>query len=96
MTTTDRSKSLWRMTVLPVWAAAVIASVIVAVASPAGEHFTWLSVSLGAAIVVTFALQLSTLTKVGFVDRMMASIGGVVVVLGIATGVLVLLSLMSG
>lgn len=96
MTTTDRSKSLWKMTVLPVWVAAAIAAVIVGVTSPEGEHFTWLTVSLGAAVVATFALQLSTLTKVGFVDRMMASVGGVVVILAIATGVFALLSMMSG
>lgn len=94
--TTDRSRELKSGTVLPIWAAAVMAAVIIAVMSPRDEYFTWLSVALGATVVVTFAVQLSTLTKIGFVDRVMASIGGGVLILGLATGVLVLLPLLIG
>ena len=96
MTTADHSKELKAGTVLPVWAVTVIAAVIIGVASPSDEYFVWLSVAMAAAVIVTFAVQLSTLTKVGFVDRVMASVGGAVLILGIATGVLALLRLMNG
>lgn len=96
MTTAERSRELKSDTVLPVWAATVIGAVIIGVMSPPGEYFTWLSVALAAAIVVTFAVQLATLTKVGFVDRVMASAGGAALILGVATGVLALLRAMNG
>ena len=96
MTTSEHSKELKAGTVLPVWAATVIAAVIVGVVSPQDQYFVWLPVALGAAVIVTFAVQLSTLTKDGFVDRVMASVGGAVLILGIATGVLALLRLMNG
>lgn len=96
MTTEDRSKELKAGTVLPVWAAVVVAAVIIGVASPPEQYFTWISVALAAAVVVTFAVQLSTLTKIGFVDRVMASAGGSVLILAVATGVLVLARVVSG
>lgn len=96
MATVDRSRELKAGTVLPVWAATVVAAVIIGVASPPSQYFTWLPVSLGAAAVVTFAVQLSTLTKDGFVDRVMASIGGATLILAVATGVLALLGLANG
>lgn len=96
MTAADHSRELKAGTVLPVWAATVIGAVIVAIASPRDDYFTWLPVTLAAVVVVTFAVQLSTLTKVGFVDRVMASIGGAVLILAIVTGVFALLPLVSG
>ncbi len=96
MATADHSRELKAGTVLPVWAATVIAAVIVGVMSPQDQYFVWIPVALAAAVFVTFAVQLSTLTKDGFVDRVMASVGGAVLILAIATGVLALLRLMSG
>lgn len=96
VTTAERSRDLKTGTVLPVWLATVVGAVIIGVASPQGEYFTWLSVALAAAIVVTFAVQLATLTKVGFLDRVMASIGGATLILAVATGVLALLRMMNG
>lgn len=96
MTTEDHSKELKAGTVLPVWAVVAVAAVVIGVASPAAQYFTWLSVALAAAIILTFAVQLSTLTKIGFVDRVMASAGGSVLILGIATGVLALVRTVNG
>ena len=96
MTTEDRSRELKAGTVLPVWAVTIVAAVIIGVFSPADQHFTWLAVSLAAAVIVTFAVQLSTLTKDGFVDRVMASVGGAALILAITTGVLALLQLVNG
>lgn len=96
VTTADRSRELKAGTVLPVWAATVIAAAIIGVVSPADQYFTWFAVSLAAAVVVTFAVQLSTLTKDGFVDRVMASVSGAALILAIATGVLALIRLVNG
>ena len=62
MTTAEQLRELKLGTVLPIWGVTVIAAVIIAVASPRDEYFTWFSVALAAAVVVTFAAQLSTLT----------------------------------
>lgn len=88
MTTAERSRDLQAGTVVPVWALCVVAAVVIGVASPASEYLTWLPIALAAAVLATFAIQLSTLTKEGFVNRVMASIGGATLILAIATGVL--------
>lgn len=96
VTTAPRSRDLKAGTVLPVWAATAVGSVIIGAVSPPAEQFAWLAVALAAAIVVTFAVQLATLTKVGFLDRVMASIGGAALILALATGVLALMTAVSG
>jgi hypothetical protein len=79
-----------------VWVLAVVAAVVIGAVSPRDEYLIWLPISLAVATFVTFAIQLSTLTREGFVNRVMASVGGAVVVLGLATGLFALLAAMSG
>lgn len=89
--TTTTSGQPWELqvgTVVPVWVLCLVASVTIGVASPADQYLTWLPIALAAAVLLTFCIQLSTLTKEGFVNRVMASIGGAVLVLGLATAVL--------
>lgn len=89
--TTSPSSQPWELqvgTVVPVWVLCIIASVAIGVASPPDQYLTWLPIALAAAVLVTFSIQLSTLTKEGFVNRVMASLGGAVLVLGLATAVL--------
>lgn len=83
-------------TVVPVWVLTVIAAVVIGIVSARDQYITWLSITLAAAVLLTFAVQLSTLTKQGFVDRVMASLGGAVLILAIATGVLAALTAMKG
>lgn len=83
-------------TVLPVWALCAAAAVFVGILSPHDEYLIWLPITLAAAVVATFAIQLSTLTREGFVNRVMASIGGAVLILGVATGALAVLEAVSG
>lgn len=83
-------------TVVPVWVLCLVASVAIGIASPADQYLTWLPIALAAAVLVTFCIQLSTLTKEGFVNRVMASLGGAVLVLGLATGVLGAIAATSG
>ncbi len=90
MTSTTSSQP-WELqvgTVVPVWVLCLFASVAIGVASPPDQYLTWLPIALAAAVLVTFCIQLSTLTKEGFVNRVMASLGGAVLVLGLATAVL--------
>ncbi|MBX3092663.1 MAG: hypothetical protein KF801_09190 [Cryobacterium sp.] len=96
MTTSNHIRDLEVGTVVPVWALCVVAAVIIGIASPRDEYGVWLPIALAAAVLATFAIQLSTLTREGFVNRVMASVGGAVLILGVATGVLALLSLASG
>ena len=74
----------------PVWLAALAGAVVVALF--AGEDFlTWIPVVAAGAVLLTFLVQLALQRKEGLVNRIIASLGGVLVVLGVATVVLILL-----
>jgi len=73
-----------------VWLAALAGAVLVAVF--AGEHFlTWIPVVAAAVLLLTFVIQLSLQRKEGLVNRIIASVGGTLVILGATTVVLSLL-----
>ncbi len=67
--------------VVPVWSVAVVGSVLIGL------------LVLAADVLLTFCIQLAIVQKEGLVDRMMACLGGSVVILGIATLVLGILQL---
>ena len=72
------------------WLAALAGAVVVALF--AGEDFlTWIPVVAAGAVLLTFLVQLALQRKEGLVNRIIASLGGVLVVLGVATVVLILL-----
>jgi hypothetical protein len=78
----------WELrSILPVWLAAVVGAVLVGVFAAAAA-FTWLPVVMAGAILLTFVIQLALQRKEGLVSRVAASVGGAVVVLAVATGVL--------
>jgi hypothetical protein len=81
----------WRSrSVPPVWLAALVGAVLVGVF--AGEAFlTWLPVVAGATVLLTFVIQLALQRKEGLVNRMIASVGGSVAILAVATVALILL-----
>ena len=86
----------WQLaSIVPIWVLALIAALFVGVFSPSGEYLTWLPIVLAASVILTFAVQLAIQRKEGFVFRVMASMTGVIVVLGIATAVLLPVSLAS-
>lgn len=78
--------------VIPVWVAAVVGAIAVAVFAPSAP-LTWLPVVMAALVLLTFAIQLSLARKEGLVERMMASLGGALLVLVVATVVLAVLAL---
>lgn len=72
------------------WLAALAGAILVGVFS--GEQFlTWIPVVAAGALLLTFVIQLSLQRKEGLVNRIIASVGGVLIILGVATVVLILL-----
>ncbi len=74
--------------IVPVWILVLVAAVIVAVATPGFEYFTWLPIVLAASIILTFLVQLSIRRKEGFVGRLSLSGLGALVILTVVTVVL--------
>lgn len=72
------------------WLAALAGAVLVGLF--AGERFlTWIPVVAAAVLLLTFVIQLSLQRKEGLVDRIVASVGGMLVILGVTTVVLIVL-----
>lgn len=80
--------SLLMRSVVPVWILTIIGVVAVAVFVSAPSYLVFLPVVLGAALVVTFGIQLIVPVRKGFVNRVSASLGGAVLILALATVVL--------
>ena len=72
------------------WLAALAGAILVGVF--AGDAFlTWIPVVAAAVLLLTFVIQLSLQRKEELVNRIIASVGGVLVILGVTTVVLILL-----
>jgi hypothetical protein len=83
----------WRpLSIVPVWVGVVAAIVLVGLLVPASDRLAWLGVVLGAATLVTFALQLALQEKDGLVTRVMLSVGGSVILLAVATAVFAIMA----
>jgi hypothetical protein len=82
----------WQLfSVLPVWVASLAAAIVIALVSVPDEAVTWIAIAFAGAVIATFTIQLAIQRKEGFVVRAMASIGGSLIVLAAATGILALL-----
>jgi hypothetical protein len=75
--------------VVPVWVIALVGAVMVAVFA-ASSSLIWLPIVLAGSVLVTMAIQLALQRKEGLVTRMMASLGGALVICAVATGILAL------
>lgn len=74
----------------PVWLAALAGAALVV--AFAGDRFlTWIPVVAAATLLLTFVVQLSLQRKEGLVNRMIASLGGALLVLAVTTVALILL-----
>jgi hypothetical protein len=80
--------SLLIRSVVPVWILTVIGVIAVGVLVAASDYLVFLPVVLGAALVVTFGIQLLVPVRKGYVNRVSASLGGAVLILAVATVVL--------
>ena len=74
--------------VAPVWLGSIAAAFIIGFVAAPADRIEWIAITLAAAIIVTFVIQLAIRRKEGFVVRAMASIGGSMFVLAVATAVL--------
>lgn len=74
-----------------VWAVALVLGVLIATLAQPAEYASWLSLAAGVCVLASFAAQLATQQKDGFVDRLAATLTGSFIVLGII-GVTVALS----
>lgn len=80
-------------TVIPVWVGAVVAAVLIGALAAPSAYLDWVLLAMAALVVLTFVLQLALFEKDGLVDRMMASVGGGILILAAATLVLSLVRL---
>jgi hypothetical protein len=83
-------------TVIPVWVLVIVGAVLTGVYSPVDQYPTWLSIVLVAGILATFCLQLAIVRKEGLVTRVIASLGGSVVILGLTTAILSIVATATG
>ncbi|PII84555.1 hypothetical protein BMH32_10080 [Leucobacter sp. OLJS4] len=66
------------------WAVAAVIGVLVTVLEhDAEQRFAWLALAIGASTLVTFALQLGTAQREGFITRTAFSVAGSVVVIAV-------------
>lgn len=72
------------------WVAALVGAVLVGIFADTA-FLTWIPVVAAAVVLLTFVIQLALKRKEGLVARMIASIGGSVAILAVATVVLILL-----
>lgn len=75
--------------VIPVWVVALAGAIAVGVFA-ASSSLTWLPIVLAGSVLVTMAIQLALQRKEGLVTRMMASLGGALIICAVATGILAL------
>jgi len=73
-----------------VWIATLVGAVLVGVFAESAFP-TWIPVVAAGAVLLTFVIQLSLQRKEGLVNRMIASVGGSLAILALATVVLILL-----
>ena len=80
--------------VIPVWVIALGGAILVGVFAPrssdTGGPLAWLPIVLAGSVLVTMAIQLALQRKEGLVTRMMASLGGALVICAVASGILLL------
>ncbi len=79
-------------TVAPIWVFVLVGAVVIGIAAPKEDYLQALPIVMVLAVLITFCVQLAVAEKVGFVDRVMASLAGSIVILAAATVVLGLLA----
>lgn len=68
---------------LAAWAVAAAVGVLVTVLVEGEGRFPWLALAIGLSTLVTFALQLGTAQRVGFITRTAFSVAGSVVIIAV-------------
>lgn len=86
------SKHPWHVgRLVTAWAVAAVFGVLVALLVDGPARFQWLVLAVGLSALVTFALQLGTAQREGFITRTSFSVAGCVVIIAVIDIVCVLL-----
>lgn len=72
------------------WAVAAVFGLLVALLADGPARFQWLALAIGLSVLVTFALQLGTAQREGFITRSSFSVAGCVVIIAVVDIVCVL------
>ncbi|XPP27707.1 MAG: hypothetical protein ACNYNX_05845 [Leucobacter sp.] len=72
------------------WVIAVAIGVLVIVLVPGPARVEWLALAVGVSALITFALQLGTAQREGFITRTSFSVAGSVLIIAVIDGVSVL------
>ncbi|WP_042544110.1 hypothetical protein [Leucobacter komagatae] len=81
--TSEVTRVSWHLPRLIIaWGVAVVFGVLVTVLVD-GARFQWLTLAVGVSTLVTFALQLGTAQREGFISRLAFSIAGSVVIIAV-------------
>jgi len=73
------------------WVVAAVFGVLVTLLATGHTRFQWLALAVGLSVLVTFALQLGTAQREGFITRTSFSVAGCVVIIAVIDIVGVLL-----
>lgn len=65
------------------WAFAAVFGIVVTLFAPEALRFEWLAIAVGASVLVTFALQLGTAQREGFITRTSFSVAGATVIIAL-------------
>ena len=65
------------------WVSAMVMGVLVTIFVPEDARFSWLVLAVGVSTLITFALQLGTAERVGFITRVAFSVAGSVVIIAV-------------
>ncbi len=80
---------------IPVWVLVGLGAVLVGVFGVPSHYLAWLPIVLVCGVLVTFCVQLAIVEKEGLVSRVIVTLGGSVILLGVASAVLGLIALAS-
>lgn len=69
------------------WGVAAVFGALVTIFAAPENRFHWLVLAIGVATLVTFALQLGTAQREGFISRLSFSIAGSVLVIALIDGI---------
>jgi|SRR5690606_38523475 len=71
--------------VIAVWVVSLVAAIALGIALPGQDRLTWLVISFGAVILLSFAVQLGYGRAQGIIVRVAASCVGALVVMGLVS-----------
>ncbi|MGC5171527.1 hypothetical protein ACPW96_14555 [Micromonospora sp. DT81.3] len=82
--------------VVAVWVTGGLVAIAIGLFVPPDWRAAWLTVGLGACLLLAFAVQLFTGRSKGFIDRVAASVLGALVVMGVISAGLGLAAIIPG